>query len=98
MAELFSHPQGVLYFDLYWHDLGPDRAFHILNGVLEGEGPWKIDGHIITVLGCEGVDPELSSSWSEWQATVQSPLSDYPEPEVIRAIARRFGFDQYGQG
>jgi len=46
---------------------------------------------VVTVLGCESINLELSSAWSEWQAIIQSPLSDYPQPELIAAIARKLG-------
>jgi hypothetical protein len=91
IAEKFPHAQGLLYFDLYWHELEPAEAFHTVRGEITGEGPWKIADSVITVLGCEGTDPELSSAWSDWQAIIQSPVSDYPDPGLVAAIARKLG-------
>jgi len=39
MAEIFPHPKGLLYFDLYWHESYPDTVFHIVKGTVTGEGP-----------------------------------------------------------
>ena len=91
MAEVFPHPEGLLYFDLHWHELGPDDAFHVVSGILKGEGPWKIGDHVVTVLGCQGTDPDLAATWENWQATINSPASAYPAPELIDAIARKAG-------
>lgn len=91
MAEVFPHPDGLLYFDLYWHELDPDQAFHVIRGEITGEGPWKIADNVINVLGCQGTDPELAALWQNWQALIQGPVSDYPQPELIAAIARRLG-------
>ena len=61
MAEKFEHSEGLLYFDLWWHQSDPENAFHIIEGELVGDGPWKIADHVISVLGCQGSDPELAA-------------------------------------
>ena len=91
MAEFFPHPEGLLYFDLYWHELGPESAFHVITGEIDGEGPWKIANHVITVLGCQGTDPDLAATWENWQSLINSPVSGYPEPGMVNAIARKAG-------
>lgn len=91
MAECFPHPQGLLYFDLYWH-LGPPAATtHILQGVIKGEGPWKIDGTVVMVLGCQGTHPALASQYQQWQTYLASAAADYPPPPLVAAIARKLG-------
>ena len=92
MAEKFRHPAGLLYFDLYWHQAAPpEHAFHLVEGKLEGDGPWKIAGHIVSVLGCQGTDPQLSAEWQAWQSYIMSHVSDYPPPGLVQAIARKMG-------
>ena len=65
IAERFPHPQGLLYFDLYWHLRHPAKTMHILEGKITGEGPWKIDGYIVNVLGCHGTNHELASQYQQ---------------------------------
>jgi len=91
MAEVFRHPDGLLYFDLWWHQSAPEKAFHLLKGEITGDGPWKINDHVINVLGCEGTDPELSEEWSAWSSYIISHVSDYPVPDLVNAIARKMG-------
>ena len=95
MAEKFRHSSGLLYFDTYWHQGDPDHAFHLIEGELEGNGPWKIAGHIISVLGCQGTDPLLSAGWQTWQSHIMGGASDYPVPELVQAIARKMGAVEY---
>ena len=90
IAELFRHPQGLLYFELHWqHD--KDNRIHLVEGELEGEGPWKIDGHILYVLGCRGTDADLATEFSEWQTWRQHNPQDYPDARMVARIASSHG-------
>jgi hypothetical protein len=91
IAEIFPHPNGIVYFDLYWHLGQPDENFHLVEGTLSGEGPWKIDGYVINVLGCHGTNAELATAYQQWQTYLQTMTDDYPPPELVAAIARRTG-------
>ena len=93
MAEVFRHADGLLYFDLWWQQGDPDTHFHLIEGEVSGDGPWKINDHVINVLGCQGTDPELASEWSAWNSYITSHVSDYPVPELVEAIARKMGAD-----
>ncbi|MDH5735322.1 MAG: hypothetical protein OEY87_04285 [Gammaproteobacteria bacterium] len=86
MAEYFKHPQGLLFFDVFWHQ-SDDSAIHLVEGEYKGEGPWKIGDVVITVLGCHGTDPELASLFSAWQSYLQMSAEAYPADEVIQQIA-----------
>mgnify|MGYP005858420929 CR=1 FL=1 len=69
MAERFAHPEGILYFEPFWHLHRPAaRAIHLACGEVRGEGPWKIGEAVVTVLGCQGSDPEMAGLYAEWQA------------------------------
>ncbi len=88
MAERFPHPRGLLYFDLYWHLGDPEETLHLVEGTIEGEGPWKVGGCVITVLGCQGSDGELALAWEAW---LEARAEGYPPEPLVRAIARRLG-------
>ena len=85
VAELFKHPQGLLYFDLYWH-LNREQGIHLLKGELKGEGPWKIDNHIFYVLGCHGTDGELATEFQQWREWRLQHPEEYPDKRMIQRI------------
>lgn len=90
IAELFPHPNGLVYFDLYWHLGQPDETIHILEGTVSGEGPWKIGGCMINVLGCHGTNADLATAYQQWQTYLQT-TDDYPPSPLVAAIARHMG-------
>ncbi|MCW8956524.1 MAG: hypothetical protein OQL09_06545 [Gammaproteobacteria bacterium] len=87
MAEYFRHPEGLLYFDVFWHQQSEAEAIHLIQGEYKGEGPWKVGDCVINVLGCHGTDPELASLYSEWQTYRQMAPEAYPGEGEIRDIA-----------
>jgi hypothetical protein len=92
IAACFPHPQGLLYLDAFWHLSTPDEAAHLIRGKLSGEGPWKIGGNVLTVLGCHDTDPELAEPFARWREYLEScEEGDYPPPDQIRSIARKLG-------
>ncbi len=91
MAECFAHPEGLLYFDLYWHQRDPAKALHVVTGPIQGDGPWKVGAAVVHVLGCHGTDPELASAFEGWRHYLEQNAADYPPRPLILAIARRYG-------
>jgi len=91
IAEIFPHPEGLVYFELYWHLGQPEETIHLLEGTISGEGPWKIGESVINVLGCHGTDAELAMTHQQWQTYLQTAADDYPPSALIGAIARRMG-------
>ena len=91
IAACFPLPQGLLYFDLYWHLGKVTETTHILTGDLLGDGPWKIDGHILNVLGCHGTNAELANAYQQWSTYLDTAQADYPPEPLIAAIARKLG-------
>lgn len=91
IAACFPYQKGLLYFDLYWHLGHVDNTNHLLQGSITGEGPWKIDGYILNVLGCHGTNHELANQFHEWQIYLEDAMSDYPPAPLIQAIARKLG-------
>ena len=90
MAEYFKHSQGLLFFDVFWHQ-SDDSAMHLVKGEYKGEGPWKIGDAVITVLACHGSDPELASLFAEWQMYLQMSADAYPVDDEIKKIAASKG-------
>mgnify|MGYP001821699222 FL=1 len=91
IAEIFPHPEGLVYFDLYWHQGQPEETIHFVRGAVRGEGPWKIGDYVINVLGCHGSNAELASAFQQWQSYLQTAADDYPSPPLVAAIAKRLG-------
>lgn len=91
MAEYFRHPEGLLYFELFWHQQSDSEAIHLVRGEYKGEGPWKVGDCVISVLGCHGSDPELASLFSEWQTTLQIAPDAYPDEGHINSLAVSLG-------
>jgi hypothetical protein len=92
IAACFPHPAGLLYLDTFWHLSTPEQAAHLIRGELAGEGPWKIGGCVITVLGCHNTDPDLAAPFAHWRDYLAgSGEREYPPREQIRDIARKLG-------
>lgn len=91
VADIFPHPEGILYFEPYWYEKGPDAA-HTVRGMLQGEGPWKVGEIIIRLLSC--ADAELSMQWNEWQQYLSGPRTEtmpYHDEEAKKIFARKIG-------
>ena len=91
IAEIFPHPEGLVFFDLYWHLGQPEETIHLVKGTVSGKGPWKIGEIVINVLGCHGTNAELASAYQQWQSYLQTAADDYPPPPLVAAIARHLG-------
>ena len=91
IAEMFPHPEGLVYFELYWHLGQPEETIHLVKGMVRGEGPWKIGEHVINVLGCHGTNAQLAGAFQQWQTYLQTNEDDYPPPPLVAAIAKRLG-------
>lgn len=92
MVERFAHPEGVLYFEMFWHMHRPaSQAIHLVKGGVKGEGPWKIGEAVVSVLGCQGTDPDMAAAYSQWQVFLQSGAPGYPSAKAITALAKQHG-------
>ncbi|HCU54512.1 MAG TPA: hypothetical protein DIC36_09650 [Gammaproteobacteria bacterium] len=90
-AEIFRHPHGVVYFELFWNLRDPEQSVHVVTGTFKGDGPWKIGDTVIRVLGCHGTDGDLARQFDEWRMYRAQHTDTYPERPFIEAIARRHG-------
>ena len=91
MVERFAHPEGLVFLEPFWTEQDPALVFHQVTGELHGEGPWKLGDAVITVLGCQGTDPEMAALYAQWQSHRQHLGPRYPSPEEILALAREQG-------
>lgn len=91
IAAGFTHPLGLLYFDLYWHLSTPRESAHLVRGELRGDGPWRIGDTRLRPLGCHNTDPHLQDTFAGWQDYLQTHADSYPPREQIIEIARRLG-------
>jgi hypothetical protein len=90
MAEHFPHPRGLVYFDLFWH-LGNPHLGVLVEGIIKGDGPWKIGDAVVRVLGCHGTDGALARRFGEWRLYLTENAGIYPPRTEIEAIACRHG-------
>lgn len=93
VCRAFPHPRGVLYLDLFWHLKTPSEAAHLLEGELNGEGPWRVGGAVIRLLGCANTDPHLQEQFLPWKAYLEEKGDAYPPEAQILEIATRLGCD-----
>ena len=87
----FQHAKGLLFFEPWWHTKDLTQGVHLIRGNITGDGPWKIDNHVISVTGCHGSDFEMASLLTEWQTYLSTPEQDYPELEKINFLAKKLG-------
>ena len=91
IAAGFTHPLGLLYFDLYWHLSTPQEAAHLIHGDMRGDGPWRVGDSRLRVPGCQGTDPHLQDDLVGWQQYLQAHPDSYPPRKQIIDIAQRLG-------
>lgn len=91
MAEFYKHPKGLLVFEPYWHLQDDQSGIQLIKGWIEGDGPWKISGHIIKVLACHGTNACLANDFNEWQTYRLANPVEYPPEPMIDAIASKLG-------
>lgn len=91
IAERFALPNGLVYFELFWHLGNPDETVHVVEGPIKGDGPWKVGDSVVRVLGCHGTDGVLAQRFDQWRLYLADNADAYPPRPVIEAIARRHG-------
>lgn len=92
MVERFEHPDGLLYFEMFWHLHRPaSRGIHLVRGEIRGDGPWKVGDAVVSVLGCQGTNPECAVAYAQWQAFLEQGAPGYPFPDAIQNLARQHG-------
>lgn len=87
VVEIFSHAEGALVFEPFWNE--SDKAIHIVQGEIYGEGPWKIGGTIFNMLGCGEQDMELTVM--QWQDLLLNKISAEEYNRILRETVRKYG-------
>jgi len=90
VASLFPREQGIVYFVPWWRAVEPPGMF-ILEGDIQGEGPWKIGNVVIRLMSCGDTDESIY--WSQWQQHLvgcdeHDPYLDEP---AMQALAMQEG-------
>lgn len=91
MVEKFPHPEGILYFEPFWHWPEHGEGIHLVRGPVRGVGPWKIGDAVVTVTGCQGSDPEMALQLARWQEHLACCDGEYAPRAHILEAARRHG-------
>jgi hypothetical protein len=58
MVGCFRHPEGIVYFRPFWDQLPDREGTPLATGEFKGEGPWKVGSAVISLLGCQGTNPD----------------------------------------
>lgn len=89
VEQLFQHPQGVLYFELFW-EKDPTYSIHLIEGEIKGQGPWRVGECSFHVLGCNHTHPQLCETHAFWQQEHLLNPEQFRADEVMN-IAREKG-------
>lgn len=91
MVAQIPHPDGLVYFRMFWDRLPLQEGVLLARGELRGSGPWKVGDAVITVLGCHGTNPAEAAEFSAWQFHLEQLGGRYPGREQLQQIARDAG-------
>ena len=91
MLERFRHPDGLLFFELYWERLDGTQGVYLIEGEVRGDGPWKVGDCVVTVLACQGTQPDLAADFAQWRLEVEQGFAAYPPRAEIVRLARARG-------
>lgn len=91
MVAYYPHKEGLVFLEPFWQDKTQAQKTTVIKGELKGDGPWKIADAVISLVGCQGTDPDLAQLLSQWENHVQEVGPDYYKVEDIRSLARAAG-------
>lgn len=90
IAELFEHPEGLIYADTGWPEIG-QHPFHVLRGTVEGQDPrWTVGNWVIRLVDPNRDSPERDAlvRWSRWRA---GPEGERYDRDLAYRIMRQSG-------
>jgi hypothetical protein len=91
MVGCFRHPDGIVYFRPFWDQLPDSEGIQRASGDIKGEGPWKVGDAVVTVLGCQGTNPEQSAELADWKFHLEQRGEPYPTRDELQLIATEKG-------
>lgn len=65
MAEAFVVPGGLAFADIFWNEGLGRHPFHLVEGEISGEGPWKVGAAEVRQI--DHGDPR-ADEWNRWMA------------------------------
>jgi len=90
MIERMPYRDGILFLQPFWTETGVETALCFVAGPVRGDGPWKVGDAVVTVLGCQGTDPELAAEFAAWQGYREQLGGNYPQPEEIGRLMQEY--------
>ena len=91
MVGCFRHPDGIVYVRPFWDQLPEGEGILLVTGDIKGEGPWKVGDAVVTVLGCQGTNPEQAAELADWKFHLEQCGERYPTRDELRTIVREKG-------
>ncbi|MDX1698849.1 MAG: hypothetical protein R3308_11205 [Thiohalobacterales bacterium] len=91
MVERLQHDDGLVYFRPFWNRMPLEEGIRFVPGEVRGDGPWKVGSAVVTVLGCQGTNPEQAADFAEWQICREQLADDYPDADGLLRLAREAG-------
>lgn len=91
MVGCFRHPEGIVYVRPFWERIPAGEGIRLVRGDIRGEGPWKVGDAVVTVLGCQGTNPEQAAEFADWKFHLEQCGEPYPTRSELQAIAQEQG-------
>ena len=88
IENIFEHPKGVLYFELFW-EKDPTYSIHLIEGDISGDGPWKVGDCSFHILGCNHTHPQMCEMRSFWQQELLQNPEKFRSNEVVKIALQR---------
>jgi hypothetical protein len=83
MVACFRHPQGLLYFRLFWEQLPATERVWLVSGDIKSDGPWKVGDAVVTMPGCQGTHPQLDVEFADWKFHLELQDEHYPSRDEL---------------
>ena len=91
MLGCFRHPEGLVYVRPFWELLPAGEGIRLVSGTIRGEGPWKVGDAVVTVLGCQGTNPEQAAEFADWKFHLEQRGEPCPTRSELELVARGQG-------
>lgn len=87
VAEIFDHPDGIVFVDIGFCDpMFSGHPFHLVEGELSGTGPWKVGTATIRIAL---PDEDLYLEWRGWRTAKK--VHGCTRELAAAGVAKEFG-------